>query len=235
MKNKELDIQGAIPDLFREASTSGNRFILKRGANAHFRTEENAEGILISLENLSALLNTFRGQDTQTGNQFQIQIGSNGLKDIYLPFSSSLILSSDSDLKIASVSLIQSANLSDYEIIHPPSSFFIVNSKSRLINPDKSYRLESLSNVSINTLGNAGDYLYFQLTGSDIVIRSGDLRLRAKESMTYSRPMGPDIQTFSIGSSKPYDLKLAYLQKKRVNPAFVSPEAALWSFTNEAI
>lgn len=235
MNNKELEIAQAIPDLFKETSTSGSRFILKRGANGHFKSEEKAEGIFLSVENLSALLNTFRGQDPVTGNQFQVQIGPNGLKDIYLPFTDFLIISSDSDLKIASISLVKSANLSDYDIIHPPSSFFIINSKTKFINPDKSYRLESLSNVSINTTGNPGDYLYFQLTGSDIVIRSGDLRLRAKELITYSRPMGPDIQTISVGSSKPYDLKLAYLQKKRINPAFVSPEATLWSFTNEAL
>lgn len=231
---EKLEIGEVISDLYKENSTQGIRYILKRGANAHLELANKYEGLLLSVENLSSLLNTFRGSSSE-GNQFQIQIGPNSLSDIYIPADQSYIFAADSDLKIASVKYIQSANLDLYDIVHPPVPAFNIQSNSVIFNRDGAYQLEKVSSVFLNFPEGKDNYIYFVLSGDDVVARMGDFRLRSARSVTYLSPALPQTLNFSLGSRNPYTLKIAFLQKKFINPAFVSPEAALWSFPNEAI
>lgn len=233
MISKELAIPIFIKDITKISSTQGERFVLSGGKNAHLSGSAAPEGLKLSVENLSELINIFRGQEKFSKNQFQIQIPPNGLIDIQLPQGAEWILSSTFDLKIGSLSAIQDFNLETFDEIPQPSSSIKVQAKELQITPDRYYKTFGVANVFFSSAPSEKDLISISIFGSDVVLRFGEFRYRAAQKLFLTLPFSADLKSFSLGSSTEFKFRIQHFQHKKINPAYVSPEASLWKLENE--
>lgn len=225
-------------DLLKEVSTSGATYTLSKVRNSLLTLPEiEGDTLAISIENLSALVATFRGQSATEQIQFQTQLGANELKIIYLPFAEDYLLSTDQSLKISSVSVLKipyPATATFDEVEAPSPLIQVTSANPPIFDRGIGYKASGLINVLLKQKLGKQDFVRIGASGAGIVWRIGDMRFRSSLDFRYVVPATHIPVIFSCSSEKTYWLSVATQQRKYENPAYVAPEAQLWSFENSA-
>lgn len=233
---KSIPLSACGTDLHKETSTSGIIYTLSKTRNSVLPlTEVIANTLVISIENTSELVAILRGQSKEDGIKFQLPLGANEIRKVYLPFAPDYLLSTTQNLKISDVSTLQTylPNTQDFDSVETPSSVFQVSANpTPAYKKGLGYQLFGLTNIYIKQALTARDFIIIESEGSPVVWRFGELRLSVDGEFIYVVPANEIPQTIACGSEKPYTLQMSSHQKKYVNPAYVAPEAELWSLEN---
>lgn len=241
------DIVGAFPvreipatvwaiDLLKENSTSGTVHVLSKTRNSLLPLGE-LEGttLRLSVENMSEMVCAFRGQSKDEGIQFQLPLGGNEIRYVYLPFATDYMLSTDQNIKISAVSVFNSSALSpqDYDFVKSPSNLIqVVSASYTQFDRGLGYKLTGLANIYFKQKLAKEDIVEISSSGRDVVWRINELRIRSSYSLSYVVPATEVPPTISCGAEKQYHTFFATYQRKYINPAYVAPEAQLWSLEN---
>lgn len=234
MKFDPLDIKSCIPQVERNFSTSGDLFYVSRYVNV-VASFPKAATIRLGLENLSESPTVFRGQSSVTGNQFQLILGPNEIRDLFLPGDPEYTFSTDNKVKLSSISFVPVILLEEFDEIKTPNPSIQVKGLSLAADRSGEYLATGLANITFNLHFGREDYLLFSFSGNDEVVRLNNLRLRLRSPTIYFCRAERDLNVIALGGQNPYKFSTSFLQKKIINPAYVSPEASLWSFENEAL
>lgn len=233
---KSLNTSEWAEDLLKESSTSGITYKLSKARNSLLPiTSTVGNGIIISVENTSELVAFFRGQSKEEEIQFQLPLGPNAIQKIYLPMAPDYLLSTTESLKISDVSILHTylPNTQDFDSVSSPSPLIQVSSNTPpVFQKPEGYKLSGLTNIYLKQSLDKSDYIQISGSGQSVVWRFGELRMRSMSEFHYSAPASEIPKTFSCGSEFPYTLKITTHQKKYHNPAYVAPEAELWSMEN---
>lgn len=226
-------------DLLKEVSTSGATYTLSKVRNSLLTLPEiEGDTLAISVENLSPLVATFRGQSSGEQIQFQTQLGSNELKVIYLPFAEDYLLSTDQQLKISSVSVLRVPYPASetFDEVEAPSNLIQVTAATPVVfERNIGYKATGLVNILFKQKFAKEDFVRIGASGPGIVWRIGDLRFRSNLDFKYVVPGKEMPQILSCSSEKTFWVTAATQQRRYTNPAYVAPEAQLWSFENTAV
>lgn len=224
-------------DLLKENSTTGVRHILSKTRNSVLAlTDIEGDAIVISVENLSELVTVFRGQSTAEALQFQIPLGANEIKHIYLPFSEVYLISTDQNIKISDVYTLPSNALlpDNYDKVVCPSPLIRVDaSESPVYIGNSGYKTKGLTNIALKQSLTKEDIVCIQSRGPDVIWKFGELRIRAAYEFTYWIPATNVVGLIPAAAEEFFYVNVAVLQRKYSNPGYVAPEAQLWSLENQ--
>lgn len=233
MQLKDLDIAKVAPGLLKRSTTSGEAHFLVPEQNPQILVPEQGAGIIFSLENTSPYVSTFRGESLKAGVRFQEPLGPNSLRRIYVPHASDYLLSTEHRLKVSNIELLHSVDLRLFDVISMPSPSIKIVSEAGSYTPDKQWKATGVTNVFYSMNMVEKDLVAIKLKGSGVVIRLGEMRMMASRQLEFLTPAFEAIKNISIGCSTQYEFVTSYLQRKYINPAYVSPEASLWALPNE--
>lgn len=231
---KQLSLEQFGKDLTKKVSTSGIVYILSKVRNSIIQLAPSTpiSGVILNIENLSELLTSFRAQGENF--QYQLSLGPNQLAQIYLPLSDSYILSTTQDLKISSISTYLFFP-DAYDLTSTPNPAIQVSSSTPLlVNKDHDYESRGLINIFLKQNLGAEDVLAISSVGADCVWRIADVRIRAFGSFVFVVPGKVSSPVIALGSQESVAFKIKTHKKVKLNPAYVAPEAALWSLENGA-
>lgn len=226
-------------NLVKKVSTSGIQYVLNKSRNSVLSLPPaTAKGsVVISIENMTDLLATFRCRSAEFGIQSQIQLGPNVAQFVYLPFAEDYLLSTDQELKISEISFLQNYfPESKFQIFKTPAPSIQVTSSSKLlISKDRKYVTSGYVNIFFKQSFFRDTFLLLEVKGNGVVAKFGDLRLKFDTEAEYLIPASRILQTLSLGASNSFEFSLTRFDKIHEKPGYVPPEAALWSFENTAI
>lgn len=226
-------------DLLKENSTTGIKYILSKTRNSLLTlADTEGDGVVISIENLSELVTVFRGQSKEEGIQFQIPLGSNEIKYIYLPFAADYLLSTDQSIKISDVYTLPSNALlpDNYDKVICPSPLIRVDAaESPVYIGNSGYKTKGLTNIALKQTLTKEDIVCIQSRGPNVVWKFGELRIRAAHEFTYWIPATNVVGLIPAAAEGFFYVNVAVLQRKYSNPGYVAPEAQLWSLENQTV
>lgn len=238
MTPQPLSLQIVGGDLVKKVSTSGVQYVLSKVRNSLLSVPpQSSEGTLVlSLENLTELIATFRCRSSEEGIQAQIQLGPNSIQLVYLPYAEDYLLSTDQDLKVSEVSFLQHhfPSTKFESFLSPNPSIQVTSSGNLSLTPERLYSTSGYSNIFFKQSLGKGDFIRLSVVGKDVVTKLGDLRLRFVDSGYIILPASKLLKTISLGSSSPFKFLVGLETRKYEKPGYVPPEAAIWSFENTA-
>ena len=220
--------------LKKRTTTSGVVHLLTQDENTMIPISANGVGVIFSVENTSSFLSVFRGESERHGIRFQEALGPNSIKEIAVPYAEDYLLSTEKTLKISSVSVIAEVPLADYDLVKAPSPGISVRMMGNHKYEDGMFVTSGFANIFFQHSMSPKDAIILHATGSGVVLRAGDRRVMFNKAATYILPAAPAYKNLSIGCAQSFKFNVAYLQKRNINPGYVSPQAALWELSNEA-
>lgn len=234
-KIKPVDMATAGVDFTRKNTTSGVIHTINPARNSIIPLSlSDARGIIISMENLSETTGEIRGHSLETDLQFQTVVGPNGMINLQIPFAEDWVLSTTKVFKISTVSTTHFfAQANEYDLVPRARNLYKITSSAEL-KEDRSnkYSGVGLTNIAVPHLAK-DDIVQIVSTGTDHVWRFNQLRFRARNVFEYWIPGKELPAVVALGGEILYSFSLATYRKIKINPAYVAPEAALWSMENE--
>lgn len=221
-------------DLTKEVSTSGvlHTIIPARNSVIPLAGQE-SQGLVFEVENLTALLGTIRGQSSELGAQFQTQVGPNMQATLHLPHADDWSFSVTCPFKLSKVFALNFFPDANYEHIGIASPVLKVVGQALKRASTGQYETLGLTNIQFPRGYTKNDLAFIESFGADIVWKFGDFRIRHTGALSYYIPMSAVPEILAVGAQTPYKFAIDIFIKKKINPAFVAPEAALWAFENE--
>lgn len=231
---KTLPLEQVGLDLTKEVSTSGtiHSFIPSRNSIL-LAPEDGAQGLVIDIENLTSLLGTVRGQSNDLSAQFQTQVGPNAQRTLHLPYSGDWSFSVSCPFKLSKVQALNFFPDTNYDQLGITSPVIKCVGQNLKKEPSGNYESIGLSNVQLPLGYTKDDLVVIDSHGTDIVWKLGDIRFRHTGVFLHYVPFNTLPQILAVGSQNAYKFSVDMFMKKKFNPAYVAPEAALWSFENE--
>lgn len=224
-------IPGLIKNIESSSSSSGNLYSMERGKNYNFSCSEilSGDSLIFSIENLSSLVNTFRGSGSF---QFQIELGPNEAMEFHVPFAPYLILTASNLLKIADIRSLDIDREKEYDTLLAPAGPIKIQSADGSFQKDRWYVASGVSNIFFAGRYSKDDLVFIEYDDFPVVSQFDRLRLFTKSKASY---LGKLSQVINLGYSEPYAFRLALLKKKHHKPGYIPPELSLWKLHNEAI
>ena len=231
---KPLALEQIGTDLTRQVSTSGTLYTVVPSRNSILLApDSDAVTLAIDTENLTSLIGELRGQSNNLAAQFQVQVGPNAQKTLHLPYSGDWSFSVSCPFKISRVQALNFFPDSQYDQVGVLAPVIKVTGQHLTRDSIGYYEIVGLANAQLPTGYGKNDLLLIDSHGTDIVWKLGDIRFRHTGMLTHYVPMNVLFQILAVGAQTKYKFALDIFFKKKVNPAYVAPEAALWSFENE--
>lgn len=231
---KPLALEQIGTDFSKQVSTSGTLHTVIPSRNSILLApDSDAVTLVVDIENLTALIGEIRGQSNDLGAQFQTRIGPNAQSTLHLPYSGDWSFSVSCPFKISRVQAINFFPDAQYDQVGVLAPVIRVTGQNLTRDSIGYYEVTGLANAQIPAGYGKNDLLLLDSHGTDVVWKLGEIRFRHTGTLTHYVPMNTVPQVLAVGAQTKYKFSFDIFFKKKINPAYVAPEAALWAFENE--